>query len=149
MMSSDFNRFGWRQLLAITLLLSVLLPLQTVFACEMMGGPAKANCCCDQPNLIDACNSNDCDQATENTLGDIGCCQASFSEGSAVVAATSAQPDIEIGDSVQSQQDPPIITLFNNGFAEGSVLRKPVIGVGYPFAPTQLPTYRLTQRIRL
>ncbi len=65
-----------RQFVLLTLLLSSVLPsIQSVFACNLMGGKIQTVCCCKGPNAMQGCEMGGGCHANE-AASSTGCCTA-------------------------------------------------------------------------
>ena len=135
-----------RLLSAVFLLLSTLLPVQQVFACDMMGGMAKVECCCDKNVTDNNCISDGCEQDAQISLGKAGCCDVSLSEPAVYTAQHIVTHTISVADLIEPPLPPPAL-LHSQLQLHIATSTSPVID--HHDIHTGNQTFLLTQRLRI
>ena len=133
---------------AVILLLGVLLPAQQVFACDVMGGQAKAACCCSDQVADSNCASGSCGHDAQVPLGENGCCNVSLSEPAVYTSQQVVNHAIGVNELVEPPQPPPFIGLSDR-LAVNTILFSTTPIADFQYQPAGHQTYLNTQRLRL
>ncbi len=148
-MKDNLAHSALRQFVLTLLLLSSVLPsIQSVFACDLMGGKIHAVCCCKGHQGAEGCEKGGgC--SIHNAAPASGCCKVSYlyqpvTNASAVPASQSFQslfPDAP-------QPMPALLSVLPAHDAPVSLQSGPYPNLSPPWRPgTQ--TYLLTHRLRI
>jgi len=134
--------------MVILLLLAAFLPVQQAFACDMMGGKAKAECCCHDQMAENECSSGGCEHGAQAPLGENGCCQVSLSEPAVYTSQQFVNHAIGVSELVEPPQPPPF-TALSNPQTEHQLFATSLPVPDQLNQLTGLQTYLLTQRLRI
>lgn len=142
------SRTGKRYFMAMILFWTALLPIQQTFACEIMGGTAKAACCCQDQMTESDCNFGGCGHGEQAPLGENGCCQVSLSEPAIYTSQSSVNHMIGVAGQIEPPQSPPFIVLSSSSLPT-TLFHSPSPVVDVPHQLTGHKTYLLTHRLRI